>query len=708
MRVRWAIPGALAALAIVLSSCSSTKPLNPAPSIGCGAPPNINCALIPTGITMGSQNFTLFVNGEGFISTANGDAGNSVAYWNGSARPTLYNFNTGQLQVSIFASDVATAGNAQIQVINPEPSGGQSAFATFFIRAPKTGDPVLTSVSPATMASGGAAFTLTVNGSNFANGYVVTWNGATKPTTFVSANQMTASILATDITSPGCASVAVSTNSQSGPSFSVSLDVLVTGKGAPSDCTSGPSSSAANFPRVISVTSHGYASNGSSSSPAMSADGRVVAFYSNAKNLVSTAYGNIFVRDTCLGAAGSCKPRTLAVDLAPDGSAPNGAAGDQIALSADGRFVAFSSYATNVAVAGNPAAATPISTLYVRDLCFGRNAPAGCTPHTEAVSVSSAEDLANNSSISPSLSSDGRFVAFASWATNLVPGTPASQLRVFVRDLCNGPTASAACAPRTLPVPQAKDDSAASDDTDHPSISPDGRYVAFQQWVSRPGTADLDSVVFLRDMCLGIDALPSCSPSTLRISLASDGTGFSGVNESASVSADGRFVVFSSQPDSSVSSAASLQGIYLRDTCLGGTAADGCTPSTTLIATAAPSGSPYSPLISSGGRYISFLVGPPDSDSTSGDSADSSSSSGRDGIVYVYDTCFGAVVACTPQARALTASGSASSAGLLAADKFTPVPLTPDGRYAAFYSATHVAAEPASGLGDVFQTVTSH
>lgn len=703
MRVGWETAGAMAVLTVLLSSCSSTKPINPSPTIGCATGAIPVCGLIPTGITAGSQNFTLFIAGTGFISTAEGDAGNSVAFWNGSARPTAFNFNTAQLQVTIYASDVATAGTSQVQIINPSPGGGSSNFVTFFIHAPQPNDPVLTSVSPATTASGGAAFTLTVNGSNFANGYVITFNGASKPTTFVSSTQMTASILATDISSPGCAAVSVSTNSQSGPTFSVSMDVLVTGKGAPTNCTSMPSS---NFPRVVSLTSRGNASNGSSSSPAMSADGRFVAFYSNAKNLVSGAYGNVFVRDTCLGASASCKPRTLAVDLAPDGSAPNGAAGDQLALSADGRFVAFSSYASNLAVASNPPSASPISTVYVRDLCFGRNAPTGCTPSTEAASVSSAGDLANGSSISPSLSSDGRYIAFASWATNLAAAGPASQLRVFVRDLCNGPSASMDCAPQTLLVPQAKDESNSPVDTDHPSISADGRFVAFQQWVSRAGTSNLDSVVFLRDMCLGLDAPPSCSPSTVKVSLASDGGVFSGVNESASVSADGRFIVFASQPASALANTAALGGIYLRDTCLGSTAPDGCAPSTSLIATAAATGSPYSPLISSSGRYVSFVVGPPDSDAA--DTIGPSDSGDRDGIVYVYDTCFGSSTACTPQARALTVSGSTSWAGLLAGDKFTPVPLTADGRFAVFFSAVHAAAQPASGLGDVFQAVTSH
>ena len=55
--------------------------------------------------------------------------------------------------------------------------------------------------------------------------------------------------------------------------------------------------------------------------------------------ITPAAVGNIFVRDTCVGAA-NCRPKTVAVDLAPDGSAPNGKAGRQVAISGDGRFVA--------------------------------------------------------------------------------------------------------------------------------------------------------------------------------------------------------------------------------------------------------------------------------------------------------------------------------------------------------------------------------
>ncbi len=69
----------------------------------------------------------------------------------------------------------------ELQVFGPPTSNG-------------TGNPTLTSLSPNTIASGSAPFTLTVNGTNFVSGYTVQWNGASRPTTFVSATQLTAAI----------------------------------------------------------------------------------------------------------------------------------------------------------------------------------------------------------------------------------------------------------------------------------------------------------------------------------------------------------------------------------------------------------------------------------------------------------------------------------------------------------------------------------
>src|SRR5207253_854958 len=69
--------------------------------------------------------------------------------------------------------------------------------------------PVLTSVSPTTATAGGAAFTLTANGSNFVAGSTLQWNGAARTTTFASATQLTATIAAADIATAGSASVTV-------------------------------------------------------------------------------------------------------------------------------------------------------------------------------------------------------------------------------------------------------------------------------------------------------------------------------------------------------------------------------------------------------------------------------------------------------------------------------------------------------------------
>ena len=142
------------------------------------------------------------------------------------------------------------------------------------------------------------------------------------------------------------------------------------------------------------------------------------------KNLIpAAASGNIFVRDTCVERA-NCSPKTLAVDVAPDGSAPNGKAGRQVAISGDGRFVAFVSRATNL-LPGNAVVSLGYWELYVRDLCVGANAPSGCTPHTEIISLGAEGEAASGPSNSPSLSADGRFIAFVSAAGNLAAGKPA-------------------------------------------------------------------------------------------------------------------------------------------------------------------------------------------------------------------------------------------------------------------------------------------
>ena len=174
--------------------------------------------LSPSSAVVGGAAFTLTVNGSNFVSGA-------VVQWNGAARTTTFVSAT-QVTAAIPASDIAASGSAQVTVVNPSPGGGTSNALTFTIT---TTNPVpsLTGLSPNSAVAGGPAFTLTVNGSNFVSGAVVQWNGAARTTTFVSAAQVTATILASDIAASGSAQVTV-VNPSPGGGTSNALTFTVT------------------------------------------------------------------------------------------------------------------------------------------------------------------------------------------------------------------------------------------------------------------------------------------------------------------------------------------------------------------------------------------------------------------------------------------------------------------------------------------------
>jgi hypothetical protein len=210
---RWAmllsVPGV-----VLLAGCNNnTPPFNATPII---------TNLFPSNITIGSPGFTMSVVGTGFISTSRGA---SFVYWNGFARSTTMNQTTGQLQAQILASDVASPGPVSVTVVNPAPGGGTSTAAAFVVETIQPGAPVIASLSPASATAGGNAFTLTVNGSNFAANDPVTWNGAVQTTTFVNSGQLTAAITSTSIASAGTASVAVVTPNLVVGSQSVSFPI---------------------------------------------------------------------------------------------------------------------------------------------------------------------------------------------------------------------------------------------------------------------------------------------------------------------------------------------------------------------------------------------------------------------------------------------------------------------------------------------------
>jgi hypothetical protein len=175
--------------------------------------------------------------------------------------------------------------------------------------------------------------------------------------------------------------------------------------------------------RVSVATGGVQATGGASTNAAVSADGRYVVFESSATNLVSgdtNGVADVFVRDTQSNT-------TSRVSVATGGAQATGGASTNAAVSGNGRYVAFQSAATNL-VAGDTNAATDV---FVRDLTGAQ---------TSRASVSSAGAQATGTSLNASISNDGRRVAFESTAANLIAGDTNIVRDVFVRDRTGGLT----------------------------------------------------------------------------------------------------------------------------------------------------------------------------------------------------------------------------------------------------------------------------
>jgi Tol biopolymer transport system component len=263
----------------------------------------------------------------------------------------------------------------------------------------------------------------------------------------------------------------------------------------------------------VSVDSAGTQGNLDSLLPSISADGRFVAFESESNNLVAGDLNfvfHIFVHDRQTG-------QTTRVDVGLVGIQGNGGESFSPFISADGRFVAFSSFADNL-VAGDT---NFVPDIFVHDRQTGQ---------TTRVSVDSAGIEGNDFSVFPSISADGRFVAFESFSTNLVAGDTNGSPDIFVHDRQTGQTTR-------VSVDSAGIEGNSS--SENPFISADGRFVAFHSTANNLVVGDsignLDS--FVHDLQAG---------QTTRVSVDSAGIEGNGASDLPSISADGRFVGFRS------------------------------------------------------------------------------------------------------------------------------------------------------------------
>jgi Tol biopolymer transport system component len=396
--------------------------------------------------------------------------------------------------------------------------------------------------------------------------------------------------------------------------------------------------------REVSVSPLGVSGDGASggSAPAVSADGRFVAFESLAANLVAGADGGLFVRDTAAGT-------TTVASVRADGSFTDGT---DPAISSTGRYVAFVS--SDLAMV--PGLTGGHDQVFLRDR-FTRT--------TKLVSVKSgATNPGNDDSEAPSISADGRYVAFESDAANLVPFDTNASTDVFVRDLVGG-TTTRVNVNLTAEEPFFGADSA--------SISADGRFVAFATFDSPTGEDTPSQDIYLRDRLT----------STTQMVSRKGATGISnGFSADPRVSANGRFVAFLSNAtnlDAAPDGNGALD-VFVRDTVAKATTRVSLTPANGVL----QSGS-RTPSISGDGRFVSYVSASPD--------------------VVPSDTNLAADVFVRDRPLARTTRVDTAEKGAQAPTGGMDGSLSADGRYVAFLTDSPLTA---SHTGSLAQLLIRH
>ncbi len=401
-----------------------------------------------------------------------------------------------------------------------------------------------------------------------------------------------------------------------------------------------------SWTKNISVSTNGDQGDGASVDAAISDDGRYVAFRSFASNLVAgdtNAQDDIFLHDLVEGT-------TIRVNVDSAGSQANGPNSFAPSISDDGRYIAFRSTASNL-VANDT---NNQQDVFVRDTVNGT---------TTRVSVDTAGNEGNDSSVWPAISGDGRYVAFQSNSNNLVANDTNNQRDIFVRDTVSGTTTR-------VSVDTAGNQSDGLSDT--PAISDDGRYVAFQSRASNLVANDTNGLndIFVHDTVNG---------TTTRVSVDTAGNEGDGVSlNKPAISADGRYVAFESFATNLVANDTNGQtDIFVRDTVSG-------TTIRVNVDSSGTEGNGYSadPGISDDGRYVSFL-------SAASNLVVNDTNGAED--IFVRDTVIGT-----------TSRVSLDALGVEADDRSLRPSISADGRYVVFEtSASNLVPNDTNGFQDI-------
>jgi len=409
-------------------------------------------------------------------------------------------------------------------------------------------------------------------------------------------------------------------------------------------CFSGTAARAGITERV-SLGPGGVQGDGDSYPSYISTDGRYVVFVSDATNLVSGDTNecmDVFVRDLA-------EEQTIRVSVASDGSQANDESGGA-SISADGRYVVFHSWATNLAAGDTNA----VCDVFLRDLE---------TETTTRVSLATDGTQGNGDSQFPTVSTDGRYVAFESEADTLVAGDTNGFKDIFLRDLDTPLTTRVSLGPV----------GAQGDNKSFPGfISGDGQYVVFTSDAGNLVAGDTNgwADVFVRDVA---------GAETTRVSVHTDGT--QGNHESLvfSVSADGRYVAFTSYATNLVDVDVGMaEQTYVRDrqaneTEVVSVASDG-TPG---------NGGSSKPYVSADGRYVAF-------ESAASNLVPGDTNEFQD--VFVRD-----------RVAAVTERENVSTDGVQAGADCSGPSISGDGNYLVFDSmASNLVADDTNDFSDIF------
>jgi Tol biopolymer transport system component len=323
---------------------------------------------------------------------------------------------------------------------------------------------------------------------------------------------------------------------------------------------------------LVSVGAGGQA-NGASSNAHISTDGRFVVFTSLAGNLVAgdtNGVADVFERDLATG-------QTTRVSSA-GGVQGNDTSGEAASgISADGGTISFSSAASNL---------VPGDTNHSRDVFVWTRADGA----VERVSVAGdGSQAAAGASDASSISADGRYVAFASTAPNLVAGDTNLAADVFVHDRVTGSTVRAS-------VSAGGGQAATASSLQPGGLSADGQVVAFDTAAPLAAGDTGGTDVYVRNLAAG---------TTERISVDSAGLGANGNSSTAAISADGRYVAFeSSATNLDPADTGGDEDVFVRDRVSGLTRLVSASASPTQISQAAA--------ISADARFVALATTAPD------------------------------------------------------------------------------------------------